>query len=186
MGALGQKQFLTYLGLNAAQGRRLAMRRLRLQNSNAAGRIDVVGRIVVEDGLGRMGGTVTAALALEDCRERHLVTGAGAAALERKDPFSGETLLIAQLGEYENAMRLLQAGADANAATAGGELALLIAAKEGREDLGELLAGFKADVNACYAEEKTALHKMSQVGNAAAVQALLKADTDIEAKDSNG
>jgi len=44
-----------------------------------------------------MGGTATAALALEDCRERRLVTGAGAAALERKDPFSGKTPLIAQV-----------------------------------------------------------------------------------------
>ena len=57
----------------------------------------------------------------QDCFERLLVTGTGAAALERKDPFSGETPLIAQvqLGEHENAKRLLQAGADANAATAG-------------------------------------------------------------------
>ena len=53
----------------------------------------------------------------QDCFERLLVTGTGAAALERKDPFSGETPLIAQvqLGERENAERLLQAGADANA-----------------------------------------------------------------------
>ena len=70
---------------------------------------------------GRMVGAATAALALEDCRERRLVTGADAAALERKDLFSGETPLITQiqLGERENAQRLLQAGADANAATAG-------------------------------------------------------------------
>jgi hypothetical protein len=114
----------SYLGLDAAQGRRLAQRRLLLLDSSASGRrgsTDRVGRIVVEDGLGRMGGTGTAALALEDCHERRLVTGAGAAALERRDPFSGETALIAQvqLGEYENAKRLLQAGADPNAATAG-------------------------------------------------------------------
>ena len=57
----------------------------------------------------------------QDCFERLLVTGTGAAALEHKDPFSGETPLIAQvqLGEHENAERLLQAGADANAAAAG-------------------------------------------------------------------
>ena len=63
----------------------------------------------------------TAALAFEDCRERRLVTGAGAAALERRDPFSGETPLLTevQLGEHEHVERLLQAGADANAATAG-------------------------------------------------------------------
>jgi hypothetical protein len=53
------------LGLNAAQGRRLAKRRLLLQDIGAAGRLDGVGRIVVEDGLGRMGGKATAALALE-------------------------------------------------------------------------------------------------------------------------
>ena len=118
----------SYLGLDAAQGRRLAQRRLRLLDSSASGRrgsTDRVGRIVVEDGLGRMGGTGTAGgtgtLALEDCRERRLVTGAGAAALERRDPFSGETPLLTevQLGEHEHVERLLQAGADANAATAG-------------------------------------------------------------------
>ena len=115
-----------YLGFNAAQGRRLARRRLLLQESTAGrrGSIDSVGRIVVEDGLGRMSGAATAALALEDCRERRLVTGADDAALERKDLFSGETPLITQiqLGEGENAQRLLQAGADANARTAGAPL----------------------------------------------------------------
>ena len=47
---------------------------------------------------------------LQDCRERFLVTGTGATALERKDPFSGETPLISQvqLGEFENAKRLLR------------------------------------------------------------------------------
>ena len=113
-------------GFNAAQGRRLARRRLLLQESTAGrrGSIDSVGRIVVEDGLGRMSGAATAALALEDCRERRLVTGADDAALERKDLFSGETPLITQiqLGERENAQRLLQAGADANARTAGAPL----------------------------------------------------------------
>jgi len=121
---MGSKYHPSYLGLDAAQGRRLAQRRLLLLDSSASGRrgsTDRVGRIVVEDGLGRMGGTGTAALALEDCRERRLVTGAGAAALERRDPFSGETPLLTevQLGEHEHVERLLQAGADANAATAG-------------------------------------------------------------------
>ena len=50
--------------------------------------IDSMGRVVVADGLYRMLGTAMreeqAALALEDCRERRLVTGADAAALERK------------------------------------------------------------------------------------------------------
>jgi hypothetical protein len=76
-----------------------------MQDSSASwrrGSTDRVGRIVVEDGLGWMVGTGTAALALEDCRERRLVTGAGAAALERRDPFSGETPLLTevQLGEH--------------------------------------------------------------------------------------
>jgi len=59
------------------------------------------------------------ALALEDCHERRLITGTGAAALESKDPFSGETPLLTQvqLGDLENAKRLLQAGANANAFT---------------------------------------------------------------------
>ncbi len=154
-----------YLDLNAAQGRRLAKRRLLLQDSSAA---------------------ATASLALEDCRERRLVTGAGAEALERKDPYSQETPLIAQvqLGEYENAKRLLQAGADAHAATAGGERALLIAAKEGREDLVELLLDFNAEVDGCDSMGKTALHWASKAGHLAAVQALLKAGADAKAQDS--
>jgi hypothetical protein len=183
-----EKDPASYLGLDAAQGRRLAQRRLLLLDSSASGRrgsTDRVGRIVVEDGLGRMGGTETAALALEDCHERRLVTGAGAAALERRDPFSGETALIAQvqLGEYENAKRLLQAGADPNAATAGGERALMIAAKAGREDLVELIAGFKADVNVGNAAGRTALHGASKE---AVVQVLVKVGANIEAKDNYG
>jgi hypothetical protein len=161
---MGRKDHPAYLGLNAAQGRRLAKRRLLLQDSSG-----------------------TAALALEDCCERRLVTGAGDAALERKDPYTHETPLIAQvqLGESENVKRLLQAGADPNAATAGGERALLIAAKEGREDLVGLLADFKAEVNVRYAQGKTALHWASQEGHLAAVQALLKAGADTEAKDKD-
>jgi len=51
----------SYLGLDAAQGRRLL-----LLDSSASGRrgsTDRVGRIVVEDGLGRMGGTESGARA---------------------------------------------------------------------------------------------------------------------------
>jgi ankyrin repeat protein len=122
---------------------------------------------------------------LQDCRERRLVTGAGAEALERKDPYTYETPLIAQvqLGEYENAKRLLQAGADANAKTASGERALLIAAQEGREDLVQLLVDFKADLNARYDDGSTALHKMTKAGNVAGMQALMKAGADIKAQD---
>ena len=57
----------------------------------------------------------------------------------------------------------------------GGERALLIAAKEGREDLMELLAGFKADLNVRY-DGWTVLHTMTHgKGNPAVVQALVKA-----------
>jgi len=88
-----------------------------------------------------------------------------------------------QLGEYENAKRLLQAGADPNAATAGGERALMIAAKAGREDLVELIAGFKADVNVGNAAGRTALHGASKE---AVVQVLVKVGANIEAKDNYG
>ena len=66
---------------------------------------------------------------------------------------------------------------------AGGERALLIAAKAGREDLVELIAGFKADVSAGYAEGITALHWASHEGHLAVVQVLLKVGADVEAKD---
>ena len=179
----------TDLGFNAAQGRRLARRRLLLQDSAAGrrGSADSQGRIV-EDGLGRMGGAATAALALEDCRERRLLTGADATMLERKDLFSGETPLITQiqLGERENAQRLLQAGADANAATADGERPLHIAAKEGRDDLVQLLAEFQAEVDGADQVGRTALHSASQGGHHAAVQVLLKLGANVEATDTRG
>ena len=75
-----------YLGLDAAQGRRLAKRRLLLLDSSAAGRIDGVGRIVVEDGLGRMGGKATAALALEVSPSTHYASSALLAALAGLPP----------------------------------------------------------------------------------------------------
>jgi len=198
---------------NFAQGRRLARRRRQLQNSTAGrrGSTDSVGRIVVEDGLGRISGAATAALALEDCWERRLVTGADAAALERTDRFSGETPLITQilLGEHENASRLLQAGADPNAAAAlkkgfdderrlGKEAnnneptwigdryhytALSIAINEGREDLVQLLAGFKANLGQD-AEGKTALHRAAAAGHPAVVLLLLKLGADTALTDN--
>ena len=65
---------------------------------------------------------------------------------------------------------------------AGGERALLIAAKAGREDLVELLADFKADLDAGNAEGMTALHWASQEGHLAMVQVLLKVGADVEAE----
>ncbi len=93
---------------------------------------------------------------------------------------------------------------------AGGERALLIAAKAGREDLVELIAGFKADVSAGYhprgaqammrgghrkfadigldpsaAEGMTALHWASQEGKIDMVQVLVKVGANVEAKDES-
>jgi hypothetical protein len=47
----------------------------------------------------------------------------------------------------------------------------------------ELIAGFKADVNAGYASGKTALHFMSEQGKIDMVQILVKVGANIEAKD---
>ena len=66
---------------------------------------------------------------------------------------------------------------------AGGERALLIAAKAGREDLVELIVGFKADLDQSYAQGMTALHWASQEGHLAVVQVLLKVGANVEAKD---
>ena len=66
---------------------------------------------------------------------------------------------------------------------AGGERALLIATKAGREDLVELIAGFKADVSAGDAEGMTALFWASQAGHLAVVQVLVKVGANVEAKD---
>ena len=65
---------------------------------------------------------------------------------------------------------------------AGGERALLIAAKAGREDLVELIAGFKSDVNAGDASGRTALHGASEAGHLAVVQFLVKVGANVEAK----
>ena len=69
---------------------------------------------------------------------------------------------------------------------AGGERSLLIAAKAGREDLVELLAAFKTDLDAGDAKGKTALHWASQEGRLAVVQVLLKVGADVEAKEMAG
>ena len=66
---------------------------------------------------------------------------------------------------------------------AGGERALLIAAKAGREDLVELLADFKADLDKGYDQGMTALHSASQEGHLAVVQVLLKVGADVKAID---
>ncbi len=86
LSTMGQTYKPGYLGLNAAQGRRLAKRRLLLLDSSAAGRIDGVGRIVVEDGLGRMGGKATAALAFEVSPSTHYASSALLAALAGLPP----------------------------------------------------------------------------------------------------
>ena len=176
---------LDLLNFNAAQGRRFAQRRLLLQDSAAGrrGSTDSVGRIVVEDGLGRMGPALTAVLAFEDCRERRLVAGADAAALERKDLVSGETPLITQvrLGELENARRLLQAGADANAVNADSDSVLTMAFREGRHDIVELLA--KMNIKVCNAEGMTALHCASDWGQIDLVHRLLELGADVESTD---
>ena len=114
------------------------------------------------------------------------MTGADAAALERKDFYSGETPLITQiqLGERENVQRLLQAGADANAATTEGESALTIAFKEGRDDIAELLA--EANIKVCDTQGKTALHFAIERGNVDLVTRLLELGADVQATDKDG
>ena len=69
---------------------------------------------------------------------------------------------------------------------AGGERALLIAAKAGREDLVELLADFKAEFDQSYAQGMTALHWASQEGKIDMVQILVKVGANVEAKDKDG
>ena len=66
---------------------------------------------------------------------------------------------------------------------AGGERALLIAAKAGREDLVELLADFKADLDAGNAQGMTALHWASREGKIDMVQVLVKVGANVEAKE---
>ena len=65
---------------------------------------------------------------------------------------------------------------------AGGERALRIAAKVGREDLVELIAGFKADVSAGDAVGRTALHGASEAGHLAVVQVLVKVGANVKAE----
>ena len=172
------------LRLPEAQALRLDQRRRLLQRTAIVH--DSSNRIVLHDGLPRMvdDGKARAALALEDCLERRFVVGTGEEALNRKDDITGETPLIAQtkLGAAEAVLRLLQAGADADAATAGGETALRIAIKEGREDLVELLAGFHANLGQD-AEGQTALHRAVAAGHPAVVQVLVRLGADVRAKD---
>jgi len=93
-------------------------------------------------------------------------------------------------------MRALRMLTLARRCCAGGERALLIAARAGCEDLVELIAGFKTNVNVSDATGKTVLlqgcgqnspaagplHWASQEGHLAVVQVLLKVGTDVEAR----
>ena len=77
----------------------------------------------------------------------------------------------------------MRARADARApCCAGGERALLVAAKEGREDLVELLLGFKAEVDARDAHGATPLFISARNGHTITVLALLQAGAAVDAK----
>ena len=99
-----------------------------------------------------------------------------------------------QLGEYENVQRLLQDGADANAANVAGERALPFAVEQGRLDLVKLLLDFKADPNTIFYTRNsqiysgkidshmnpcTALHWAAGFGNLPVVHELVSAGADV-------
>ena len=58
-----------------------------------------------------------------------------------------------------------------------------MAAKEGRDDLVELLVSFQADINGSDANGETALHSTSKKGNKDMVKLLLKLGADPGATD---
>jgi len=104
----------------------------------------------------------------------------------RPEAAVGPLIAQTQLGEYDKVQRLLQDGADANAANAGGELALPIAAKQGRQDLVKLLLDFKADLGTrCEPDGRDALHLASGEGHLAVVQTLLEHGANVAARDKN-
>jgi ankyrin repeat protein len=104
----------------------------------------------------------------------------------RPEAAVGPLIAQTQLGEYDKVQRLLQDGADANAANAGGELALPIAAKQGRQDLVKLLLDFKADLGtSCEPDGRDALHLASGEGHLAVVQTLLEHCANVAARDKN-
>jgi len=97
------------------------------------------------------------------------------------------TLLDAVLREdAEGVVAALAAGADANAVGAGGTRALMIAARQGRLDLVELLLRAGAQLGPGDDEGRTALHYAAAAGHAQVLGVLLSAVADIEALDHSG
>ena len=104
----------------------------------------------------------------------------------RPEDAVGPLLAQVQLGKYDKVQRLLQNGADVNAANSFGERALTIAVKKGSQDLVKLLLDFKADLTTGGKCGGSALHLASTDSNALVVQTLLENGADVAATTKDG
>lgn len=89
-------------------------------------------------------------------------------------------------GEAGAVASLLEAGADANARSSGGEPALMRAAAKGRLEVVGALLERGADVNAARPDGMTALTLAAFFGHAEVVRALVEAGADVSARDRRG
>jgi hypothetical protein len=107
----------------------------------------------------------------------------GAAALAGDD---AGLLKAVERGKEAKVERLLERGADVNAAAAGGRTALHIAVERGDAEMVALLVEKGADVDARDAKGRTPLHLAAQAGDADSLAALRDGGGDMELEDQSG
>ena len=97
-----------------------------------------------------------------------------------------QLVTAAKEGNTATAQTLLARGADANAQSIEGRIALMVAAESGHTEMVRLLLAEGAEVNAQDNDGRTVLILAAESGHSETVQALLAEGADVSAKDHGG
>ena len=98
----------------------------------------------------------------------------------------GEVHLAVAQNDAARVSQLLEAGADVNAVMEGGNTALMVGAKYGREEICRLLLDKGALINQANNEGNTALMVAVTAGRRKVVQLLLSRKADLTVKNRDG